>query len=203
MIRTRTIGACLIAMFAMSAFGTASASAFTLLLSHPAPQLVLAVQIGKHVFTVEGKKVECNIAHFHALVTILNSSLVLIKPIYSECTAFGFVNSTVHVNSCHYTLHIDGKTDIGCPAGREIEILVNNGSSCTIKVKPQTGLQLVTFANVKGANGRMGVETKIAIKKIALTSNGKGIGCPAASATEGEYTGNSIAEGALGDLLVS
>jgi hypothetical protein len=106
------------------------------------------------------------------------------------------------MNGCDYTLHLSGVTDFSCPTGKDIQILVANGSSCAILIKAQTGLQLITFKNVKGANGRMAVEAKLAIKKIAISSNGKGIGCPAVTATEAEYTGISIFEGDRGDLLV-
>jgi hypothetical protein len=202
MIRIRTILVCVVAMLAMSALGAGSASAFTALLSHPAIQSVLAAQTKSHVFTVESKTVTCEDVHFTGTTKGLISTLILITPKYNKCTAFGFINSTVHVNGCDYTLHISGVTDINCPSGRLMEILVANGSGCAIHIKPQTGLQSVTFSNEKGKNGRMGVLVTIGIKKIAVSSNGKGIGCPAATATEGEYTGTSLAEGGTGDLLV-
>ena len=205
MIRMRTISLSLFAMLAMSAIGAVgatSASAFTLLLSEPAAQLVLAGQKGNHVFTVEEKAVECTTVKFHGATTALSQTLIEVSPTYTGCTAFGFINSTVHVNGCKYLLHISGLTDINCPTGKDIQILVANGSGCTILVLPQTGLEKTTFTNALGANGRMAVQVGIAITNIAVHSNGKGLGCPSAAATKGEYTGTSVAEGDSGDLLV-
>jgi hypothetical protein len=203
MLRVRILGVALVAVFALSVVAASSASAFTLFLSHPANQMVTAGQKGKHKFTVGGASVECNKATFLGNAPGLEFTLFKTTAAYSECTAFGFVGSSVRMNGCEYQLHIGGVVDVeNCETGKEIEIEVNNGGPCILKMPAQSGLKSVTYANVTGANGRASVEIKIAVKSITGTSNGQGTGCPAAGAVTGEYTGSSVAEGAEGGVLV-
>jgi hypothetical protein len=207
MTRTRMIGLALVAAFALSAVASASASAFTLFVSSSLGQKAAALQKTKHIFTVEGKKVECELAHFTG--TTLATSLLFTKfttlAKYEKCTAFTFISSTVNMHTCKYELGIGGLVNIvGC-AGSEIEINVNNGAGCKITVEEQK-LKGITYANVTGKNGRASTEVKIAVKEIKSTSNGAGTGCPIKSKvkgeTKGEYTGTAVAEGETGTLKV-
>ena len=202
MLRVRITGLALVAAFALSVVAASSASAFTLFLSEPANQMVSAGQLTTHKFEVGGASVECTTANFLGTAPGLSFTLFKTSFEYSGCTAFGFVGSTVHSNKCEYQLHISGLVDVECPSGKEIEILVNNGGPCILKIPAQTGLEKVTYANITGKNGRGSVEIKIKAEKIKGTSNGKGIGCPAAGAITGTYTGTSDAEGETGSVSV-
>jgi len=201
--RIRLIMLSLFAMFAMSAAATASASAATTFLSSPTKQAISAEQKEKHIFTVEGKKVECTKATFTAVAPATEAFTELeTSAAYSGCTAFGFISSEVLMNGCTYVLHAAGTVDIKCPAGKKIEVDVNNGSGCVISIGAQTGLKTIEYLGVTGKNGRLSVEIKIKAKEIAAESNGKGLGCPKSGAQKGEYTGTAVAEGATGTLDV-
>lgn len=193
----------LVAVFAVSAVASASASAFTNFVSKPAPQSFAAEQVGKHKFTISGSAVECEIAKFKGKTEKeKQTTLKKVEAVYEKCTAFGFVSSTVNMNGCTYGFNIAGEVEVECPTGKEIEIAVSNGSGCAVKIGTQSKLKSVTYTNVKGKNGRNSVEINVGVKKVKYTSNEKGFGCPK-NGGEAEYKGIAVAEGATGTLEVS
>lgn len=194
MTRIRIIGLALVAASALSAGGAASASAFTEFVAKPSGQSVTASQSELHTFTIGGASVTCKSAVFTGTAPAEKFTVFEMNPAYSECSAFGFVGSKAKMNECKFAMHITGVVDVKCPTGKEIEIEVNNGGPCIVKIPAQTGLKKLEYVNVTGKNGRASVEAKINIKKIAYTSNRKGVGCPA-QAEEATYTGGSVAEG--------
>jgi hypothetical protein len=105
------------------------------------------------VFVVEGQTVSCVIEEFHGTVKDATRSVTFttITPIYTECTAFGFVGAKVtgfgHYGeaaseTCDYKIRADRKADLECPAGREVTI---DAGTCVTHVPTQTGLGTIEF----------------------------------------------------------
>jgi hypothetical protein len=199
MHRIKFAGLALMAVVAMSAVATASASAHEFI-SKPAVQNISAGQSKEHVFTVEGKTVKCTTAKFTGKTTAEKATEQRVKFEYSGCTAFGFVGATVKANGCEYNLHANGETDVvGCEAGKGIEVIAG---SCVVTTVKQNGIKGTEYATVEGPkNKRNSIRAEIKDKSIKVNSNGAGV-CPSkkTEAAVGEYSGQSISEGESGTL---
>jgi hypothetical protein len=75
-------------------------------------------------------------------------------------------------------------------AAELIEIHVTS-TNCKVWVGKQSGLNKAKYVNV---NGETEIEQTLEVEKIKAFSNGKGLGCPAAGAKEGTYTGKTLAK---------
>lgn len=136
------------AVLAMSAIaaGSGQAASFTLAEgSYPVP--LTGEQSLKHVFTVQGQKVECSRAHFAGSLGAASSDLT-ITPTYTGCSAFGIANAEVKLNSCKYTTTVEsgfepvytGSVHIACSLWND-SITVNAPATnplCVVHIPAQT-----------------------------------------------------------------
>ena len=110
------------------------------------------------------------------------SSTATISSTYSECTAFGFLATTVQMNGCDYLMHVTegagdtykGNGDLVCPAGKEV-FGIGGAEVCVIHIPPQTNSVQIEFTN-DTANKR--VSGKLTGSNIHYTVVKDGFGCP-------------------------
>lgn len=147
--KLKILGHVLVAVMALSAVAASAASAanFTAA-SYPVSLHGEQPAEPKHVFYVGDGEVECETVTFTGTSTSASETQT-ITPYYGgtgACEAFGFVGATVQVNGCDYLFNVTGTVNLVCPTGREIKISDNLGI-CTVHVKPQTGINGISYAN--------------------------------------------------------
>jgi hypothetical protein len=142
----KVLGIAVLAVLAMSAVVASAASAANFTASSY-PATGTGVQKGTHVFTVQGQKVTCTTAHFEGSLSAA-STTINIKPKYEGCTAFGFANAKVHMNSCFFRSTLTGGIEpnytdsiqIQCSiAGDSITVTAPDSTqSCVLHIPEQT-----------------------------------------------------------------
>jgi hypothetical protein len=204
MIRNlKVLGLALAATFALTAVAASAAQAAPLFHAEVAPVTYKGEQTEKHKFTTSAGTVECSKASFEGTNSEKTSSTVTLNAKYESCTAFGFLNATVSMNSCDYLFHlVEGSSpptatvDIVCSkAGDQITI---STFGCTTDVPPQTGLKHVTFANAGSGTSRDVLAT-IKVEGIHYTTTSES--CPnvgAGTFTNGIYEGTATIKGFSG-----
>jgi hypothetical protein len=197
----------MLAAFALvAAFATtAQASTFT---AEKYPATIEGTQVGQHAFTVEdGLNIKCNRATFHGTLSEASTTITM-APTYTECVAFGFINSTVNFNGCTYLFHageevaVDkhaGTVDIVCPAGGSIVIVAG---TCETRIPPQTGL---STNNIENNTSPLDATATGSLTGVAYSKTKDGFGCPltgTGSKTDGGYAGTATAIGKSGGVQV-
>lgn len=149
---------------------------------------------GAETITFEAGKLECA-GHFEGTLPGITTTLTL-KPKYTSCSAFGFLEATVNAEGCTYELHSTenveanvrkSHVDVVCPAGQSIKV---TAATCKAEVKAQTGLTTVKTTNEGGK-----VKLTWEVTGIAYTVTQDGIGCPFAgtgSKTNATYAGSVV-----------
>jgi len=197
----KIVGLALVAVLAMSAWATASASAFTKFASVGNVNVAVTADqeaSAQHVFTVDSATVKCTTAHFATMGEVTSPAATIeVHPEYSGCTAFGFVNASVETKGCDYVLHASGTVDIVQGAGTETcnRILVHGGT-CTVEIKPiaaNTGLGTASYENLTGGK----VKILANVSGITVNKTEDGVLCPLSGTGPGTgtYKGNTIASG--------
>jgi hypothetical protein len=181
--------AAVLAMAAMSV-SVASAAEFHSEVEHT---ILTGEQVGEDVFTVNAGTVKCKKANYEGTQAAKTTTTQTVKPTYSECVAFGFVNTPIDTNGCEYTFHTEGPTtDIVCPAGKSIVVTAFN---CEVKVGSQNGLKTVSF-KTEGAGTSRDVKTNVELAGIAYSQTSKSFpGCTAGNFTNGTYKGAATVKG--------
>ena len=144
MIRNiKALGLALVAVFAMSAVVASGASAGTVEVEGGGETSISGAQEGTHVFSVEGNKVECTTANFEAVGKTNNGATsIVVHPVYTGCSAFGFLEATVTTTGCNYTV-TSGAVEAGKAAGTIVlgcggGTITIVASTCTATVAGQT-----------------------------------------------------------------
>ena len=138
--KLKTLGVALVAVLALSAMVASAASAkqYTAA-SYPTTGTATSA-LGNDVFTTEGGTVECA-SHFEGTLTAASNTLT-VKPTYTGCKAFGFVEAKVEMGNCDYLFTTPTKTatdvytiqaDVRCTSGT-IKVIA---SSCEITIGEQ------------------------------------------------------------------
>ena len=191
----KTLGLALVAVLAMSAVVASAASAANFASAGNVNAKVEASQSTTHRFSIEGNNVTCTTATFTSGFVASPASSITAHPVYTGCTAFGFVGSTVNTTGCDYVLSAPGKVESGKVAGN-IEVKCSAGSkivivagTCEVTVAPQSFTSGLTFENV--ASSPSTVTLKAAVTGIASTKVKDGFLCPlnGTGAATGTYTG--------------
>jgi hypothetical protein len=196
----------LLAAVALGAFASAAqASTFT---AEKYPATISGAQVGEHVFSVEsGLTVKCKSATFSGTLSAASSTITM-APVYKECVAFGFVNSTVNFNSCNYLFHAGeevaadkhaGSVDIVCPKGGPIVI---TAGTCETQIPAQTGLNT---NNIENNTSPKDATASGSLTGITYTKTKDGFGCPFAGTgtrTDGGYSGTATATATSGGVQV-
>ncbi len=201
----KTLGLCLVAVFAMSAVAATAAQAekFT---SANYPAAVPGEQVGALPleFEVTNAGVECGTATFSGTLAAASETLT-ITPNYQNCLVGGAIPATVDLNGCDYLFHVTGvKTvgaDVECPttAGGVTDKIVITvpATGCEIQVPEQMGLKKLTVKNE--AAGDMLIT--LAITNIQYSQNAK---CPGGVQSEktGAYSGQITLKGDNGAISI-
>jgi hypothetical protein len=193
----KTLGFALTALLATGALLAAGAQAGFTASSYPVS--ISGSQTTTHKWTFQGSSVECKSASLSGSLAA-NSEQLALTPSYSECTAFGFLNATVTVNTCNYlSTHgssVDGQhkwkgsTHIVCTKAGDTMTIV--AASCAVHIPPQTP----TIATVDYEEETFGQDEIVKTSTVSgihadITS---GFLCPLtekSTDTTGTYSGSS------------
>lgn len=206
-MKSLKIGALLVAAMAMMAVTASAASAATYTAS-AYPVTVEGTQLGQHVFTVDGSEVKCSVANFTSANNTEASESLTVSAEYDGCTAFGFVDAEVEMNSCDYVFNAPGgapltsTVSVAC-TGTPIEINVNTIlGSCEVRVGAQNPSGGNTYTNHVEA-GEVTIHTHVTGIKANVVKD-SGI-CPLSGTgerTNATYVGNSIAQAAQAGVSI-
>lgn len=186
------------AVCAMSAVAAVGAQAAQFTASGEYPAAGTGVQTVKHVFTVQGQKVECTGAHFAGTLAGASNDLT-ITPTYTGCTAFGIANASVDTSTCKYTMTVDGGTEpnytgsvhVTCSSGSITVSAPASNPLCVVHIPAQTPTTN-KIAYTDTANGTVHVKSEVGGIHSTVTDLG-GFFCPLSNAetdTTGTYTGS-------------
>jgi hypothetical protein len=193
----KILGLAFVAVLAMSAVASASASAAQFMSEGNVSGSITADQEAgnNHVFSVDGTEVKCTTAHFATMGLIASpTEQITVHPEYSGCTAFGFVGAEVNTSGCDYVLHASGSIDVvqgaSTPTCNGISV---HAATCTVVVGTQNGLSSVSYENL--ANGTVRIKANVTGIKVNKTEDGFLCPLSGTGAGTGTYTGNTLAEG--------
>jgi hypothetical protein len=135
-------------------------------------------------FKVTGQEVSCTNEEYHFTAVGTSLESVKSKAVYTECTAFGFVNAKItgfgHYPAvegagpyCEYLLTANGTVHLVCPAGKDLTV---EASTCTVHVPAQEGLGTVQFTTGTW-EGKHAVTLDVNVGSITATAT-DGFACP-------------------------
>lgn len=181
----KKFGVLMVAVFALSVVGVASASAAEFTASS-APAELEGTQTSSQVFTTaaSGKeKVTCTKAHTTGTVASKGAASQEVTVAYTGCTAEGvplFGTAPAKITTAKYNLLAGGGVEIKNTLTISVEAPL---FPCTITVAPQS----LTNVTYDAKNSETELEETSAVTGIHSTSTGA---CP--SGTTGTYTGNNL-----------
>lgn len=154
-------------------------------------------QTTEHVFTVQGQTVKCQTAVFTGSLAAASSEIT-ITPKYENCTAFGFLNATVHMNTCDFLFTTTGSStgEVHVLCTKKGDSITITGGTCTVHIPEQTP----TTNKIDYKNESGGVLVTSTAEGIHASVT-RGFGCPlteASTDTSGKYTGSSLFKGLEG-----
>jgi hypothetical protein len=192
MIRNaKLLGLALIAVLALTALGSSSASAakFT---AAKYPVTLSGTQSTSHKLTVGGSTVTCTTATFKGEGKEASETQTIFAT-YTGCTAFGFINATVTGSTCDYLLNANGNIALNCTSG---DVTVDAGPcTATLTAAKNQTLTSNTFTNNTPAAGQVTVDTNVTNAHAEITKSE--FGCPVAKGTyaTSTYTGSTVVKG--------
>jgi len=187
----KALGLALVAVFAMSALASASASAEDFH-SSTTPTSIKAHSESNQVF-VATSTITCTTGEFTGTQVGTTADELTIHPVYTNCnSSFGGNPTTVTTEGCNYLFDSDlvnghATVKIECEAGKFITI---DNSLCKIYIGAQTVSQGVTYTNLNE-------ESEVTVNATATSidvAKKEGSLCFLVGST-GTYTGNSIVKG--------
>ena len=177
--KLKALGLALVAVFALSAMSAATASAE--LFHAGAHGTVIGQNVGEEEFTTAAGTVKCKSATYTGTSATSTPGSQIVTPAYKECTAFGFVNTTIDVGTCQYRFNTPvGTTStidiINCGANGVVVTAFN----CEVTVPNQNGLSHVTWENVGGSSPHH-IRANVTISGITYIQHSKSFpGCSTA-----------------------
>jgi hypothetical protein len=190
--KLKALGLALVAVLAMGAFSASAASAGDFHSESATDTVIKGSQEGTDVFTVNAGTVKCNEATYAGVQAGATATQVKVNPSYSECTAFGFVSTTIHSKQCTYEFSGDNNNVvIDCPTNEPITVTAFN---CWVTVDDQT-IGGISYTN-KGAGTSRDVHVHVTSSGIKYTQHSKSFpGCSSGTFTNGTYTGTATVQG--------
>jgi hypothetical protein len=140
--KLKALGLALIAVAAM-AF-SASAAMAAEFHSEATHTILSGSQVGEDKFKVNAGTVTCGEATYSGTQATATAETQTVTPTYSECKAFGFVNTTIDVNGCTYTFNANNSGITITCSGSPITVTAFN---CWVTVGSQTINSGVTYTN--------------------------------------------------------
>lgn len=189
----KALGLALVAVFAMSALASSTASAtFHSSLENTS---LSGEQTETHEFTVNTGVVVCGVAKFSGFQEKTTAETVSIVPEYKECEFQELFEVTVNVNGCDYVFHAssetEGTVDIAtCGANKYIQ--VGSVFTCRVRVPEQEGKGPISYATE-------GKGQKVTAAVTNLTYEETGLFCSGEGGENGEYSGPSVVTGKSGE----
>jgi hypothetical protein len=163
--KLRNLGLALLAVMAMGALSSSAASAGEFHSESGTETVIKGSQVGTDVITVNAGTVKCSEVTYAGTQAGATATTVKVTPTYSECTAFGFVNTKIDTNGCEFELSGDnGSVKIICPAGKAITVTAFN---CEVTIFGQEVHEVLTYTNYGVASTRhIGTNWHLSIKYI-------------------------------------
>jgi hypothetical protein len=186
--RTGITFVAVIAALSMSA-AAAQAAEFHSEASHT---IVNGTQIGEAVLTVNAGTVKCKQFTTSATQSSATVTTIANTGSFSECSAFGFINTTIDVNGCQLEANANtGEVNVvSCPTPLTITAF-----NCWITIGEQTGLKTVTYSN-EGSGKTRSIRVKTNVSGIKYTQDSKSFpGCTNGTFTNGTFVGEGQAKG--------
>lgn len=146
-------GLALFAVLAMGALSASPASAGDFHSELSTDTVIKGEQIGTDVLTVNAGTVKCNEAKYTGNQSGATATTTKVTPEYTECTAFGFINTNIDSKQCTYEFSGDNNdVVIACPAGEPITVTAFN---CWVTISSQTTKSTgVTYINTGAGTTR-------------------------------------------------
>jgi hypothetical protein len=192
--KLKALGLALAAVMAMAAFASpASAAEFHSEVAHT--EIKGEQEEALDVFTTNAGTVKCNTATYTGTTSAVTTSEITVTPAYSNCTAFGFVNTPIDTNNCHYTFTSNPGTPpvmhIVCPSA-PITVTAFN---CWVTVGSQTVNSGITYTN-SGVGSARDITVDKTISGLTYTQHSKSFpGCSIGTFTNGTFTGSTTIKG--------
>jgi hypothetical protein len=188
--KLKALGLALIAVAAM-AFSASAAMAASFH-SEATHTTLSGSQVGEDKFKVNAGTVTCGEATYSGTQSSATSETQTVTPNYSECKAFGFVNTPIDVNGCTYTFNANnGSINIGCGS----KPIVVTAFNCYVSVGSQELSTGVTYAN-EGSGSSRDVKVTVSLTGIKYTQESKSFpGCSNGTFTNGTYEGAATVRG--------
>jgi hypothetical protein len=196
--KLKTLGLALIAVFAMSAVASATASAVGPEFHSGATSgTVKGTNVGEETFTVTAGTVKCSSATYTGTYSASTVTSQIVTPAYSGCVAFGFVNTPIDVNGCQFRFnqptepskgdYVSTVDIINCTKPMEV-----TAANCTVTIGNQAGLSGVTWDNVTTATpSHLTATTNISGIKYTQDPKGEFLPCNSSTDTNGTYVGTN------------
>jgi hypothetical protein len=191
--KLKALGLALAAVMAMAAFASSAyAAEFHSEATHTE---IKGEQEETDVFTTNAGTVKCTTATYVGTTSAATTSEITVTPTYSNCTAFGFVNTPIDTNNCHYTFTsnptVPPVLHILCPTA-PITVTAFN---CWVTVGSQTVNSGIEYTN-KGAGTTRDVTVDVNISGLTYTQHSKSFpGCTNGTFTNGTYVGKATVKG--------
>jgi len=181
MIRNlKTLGVALCAVLALTAVVASAASAAKYTAASYPTTGTGESPVGNDTFKTEAGTVECK-SHFEGTLTEASATLT-VKPTYTNCRAFGFLEASVEMNGCHYQF-----TEATFTTADEFHAVVHflcttsatktkvKAGTCELEIGEQSPGGVVNITNNTAAGD---VSVKAAVTGIKYTVTQDGFGCP-------------------------
>jgi hypothetical protein len=186
--KLKMLGALVVATMALAA---APASAAPLFHSEVEHTLGSGAAVGEMVFTVNAGTIKCKKVTGTGTMSAKTTTEVTSFPTFSECTAFGFVNTTIDTNGCWNVITADIEVHLKCPAGQTMVITAFN---CWVSVGPQSATS-VEYVNTGSGSSRtiLAREEGTGIHYVQTSKSFPG--CTSGTFTNGTATGEILTKG--------
>jgi hypothetical protein len=167
MRKLKTLGVALVAVFALSAVASASASAASFN-AETVTAVLAGGQTTTHEFTVAAGTTKCTSASFPGEQTTTPATTISVSPAYSGCSTV-ILGSThgvnVNMHSCKYTFAAasttSGSVSVECPSTPITVEIEGLEGVCSITVPSQSAVAGITYANEGTGSAR----------KVLVTAN--------------------------------
>jgi hypothetical protein len=194
--KLKALGLALVAVLAMGALSASAASAENFHSESATDTVIKGSQVGQDVFVFNAGTVKCNEATYAGEQKGATATSVKVTPTYTECTAFGFVNTKIDSAQCTYEFSSDNNNVvISCPSAEPLTVTAFN---CWVALHSQT-LGGISYNNTGAGNSR-DIDLGTNVTGISYSQHSKAFpGCnnnkTEQSYTNGTYTAGTTVQG--------
>lgn len=184
--KVKALGLALLTTAVVGIFSAPTISAATFR-SEEAHHTISGTGIGVDIIQTNAGLTQCKKTSFVGTGATFAEARKKVVSIYKECTAFGFVNATIDVNSCQYEFSGENSNlQIICGAS-PITITAFN---CWVTIGSQTRSG-VTYTNT-GAGTTRDIDLSVNVEGLSYTQHSKSFpGCSNGSFTNGKFTSSA------------